>query len=178
TTKNALNDLAEKNYIIRTKGKGSFVNQLEALIDYGYVDKPQEEQLSKKTIVLILSVMKTKIDQELFDHIEYYARQHDYHLIVKISRESHAIETESIREMRSFGAEGIILFPTENALYNSEILKLAVDNFPLVFVDRYLPGINASSITTDNYHITKTAILDMKKKGAKSIAFLSPDSKN
>src|SRR5690606_28128739 len=47
-----------------------------------------------------------------------------------------------------------------------------------VFVDRYLPGINASSITTDNYHITKTAILDMKKKGAKSIAFLSPDSKN
>ncbi len=178
TTKNALNELADKNYIIRSKGKGSFVNHIEALVESGLLEPAETEPASLHIIGLILPMMKTKIDQELFDHIELYSRQHGYHLLIKISRESQMVETEAIRELRSLGAEGIILFPTENELYTSEILMLALDQFPLVFVDRYLQGIHASSVTTDNYQITKDSILDMKRKGAKSIAFLSPDSKN
>lgn len=178
TTKNALNELAEQNLIVRIKGKGSFVNDKLALSAHGYSLPVPASLPGKRLIGLILPMMKTKIDQELCNFIDYYAHEAGCQLMVKISRESQSRETEQIRELLAYGADGLIIFPTENELYNAEILKMAMGRYPLIFVDRYLKGIHTSSITTDNFAVTKQAILDMKARGASHIAFISPDSNN
>jgi len=178
TTKRALNELAEQNLIVRIQGKGSFVNDQLALSAHGYAIRTLPAAAGGRLIGLILPMMKTRIDQELFNFIDYYAHESGCQLNVKISRESQSRETELIRELLALGAEGLIIFPTENELYNAEILKMAMGKYPLIFVDRYLKGIHTSSITTNNYDVTKAAILDMNARGARNVVFISPSSNN
>ena len=63
-------------------------------------------------------------------------------------------------------------------MYNEEILKLNLSDFPFVLVDRYLRGIRSSCIYTDNYDISKLATLHLLEQGCQHVAFLSPDSHN
>lgn len=128
TAKNALNELAEQNLIVRFKGKGSFVSDRIALSALGYTFHPSAHFPAKKLIGLIMPTMMNRIDQELFNFIDYYTQEAGCQLIVKISRESQSRETELIRELLALGAEGLIIFPSENELYNAEIVKMAMGN--------------------------------------------------
>lgn len=122
--------------------------------------------------------MKTLIDQQLLDALECEVQKTDYILAVTITRESQQLESESIMKMKERGVSGLIIFPTESEIYNEDILKLNLTDFPFVLVDRYLKGIRSSCIYTNNYEITKEAVEYLIDQGHPDIAFLSPDSHN
>jgi DNA-binding LacI/PurR family transcriptional regulator len=58
------------------------------------------------------------------------------------------------------------------------MLKLTVEHYPFVFVDRYLKGIRANSVVTDNLEITRKAVDYLLEKGCRHIVFVSPGNKN
>lgn len=180
TAKNALAELSDKSYIVRMKGKGSFVNTEDNLLRIkDYSDTVyRRHSFQSKTIGLILPTMKTGIDQELLSALEYEISQTDYSLSLTITRENQEAETLAIDKLRMQGASGMILFPAEHELYNESILKLALEKYPFVLVDRYLKGIRCNVVCTDNYTVTKTAVEYLIGKGCKNIVFLSPDSSN
>lgn len=169
TTKNALTGLAEEGIVVRIKGKGTFVAESDLL-------KSQQHyrQESNGLIGLILPTMKTKVEQELVNYIEKYTSQKGYQLLIKITRESQFEEADAIEMFQGIGVKGMIIFPTEKEIYNEAILRLTLDKFPLVLVDRYLENIRTYSVSSDNRKGTFTAISHLLDKGHTHIGLISP----
>lgn len=180
TSKNALAELADKGYITRQKGKGSFVSPMEQLQMIAEFNSTINHRtiLKAKTIGLIMPSMKTSIDQQLLNCIEEELNDTDYILAVTITRENQELESAVIHKLKERGVSGLIIFPTEHEMYNEDILKLNLTDFPFVLIDRYLKGIRCSCVYTDNEEITKTAVRHLLSQGIVQPAFLSPDSHN
>lgn len=138
TAKNALNNLAEKGYVKRIKGKGTFVD---------LYDKTKKDL----TIGIIFTTLDTDIDKSLLNYLEKFARQENIRFYFGLSRESIDEEIELINHFIRCGVEGLIIFPTESEKFNEDILKLHLQEFPLVLVDRYFHKLEINSITSNNF---------------------------
>ena len=121
TSKNALAELADKGYITRQKGKGSFVSPMEQLQMIAEFNSTVNHRtiLKSKTIGLIMPSMKTSIDQQLLNCIEEELNATDYILAVTITRENQELESAAIHKLKERGASGLIIFPTEHEMYNA-----------------------------------------------------------
>ena len=99
TSKNALNGLVEEGFLVRYRGKGTFVRSRALL-------KDRSPGRIRKTIAIILPTMKTKIDQQLLDGLERYCAEREYDLLIRISRESQEEESRAIEQFRERGVDG------------------------------------------------------------------------
>jgi GntR family transcriptional regulator of arabinose operon len=169
TSKHALIGLAEEGLIYRIKGKGSFVSEQN--------DKEPNKN-NGGLIGLIFPTMVMPVEIELFQYLENLIYQNGFQLLVKISHEKLEEEAAAIQKFLEIGARGLVLLPTINELYNEEILKLAIDRFPVVLVDRYLKNIQTSSVYSDGYNGTRMGVAYLIGRNHKKIALISPDSTN
>lgn len=179
TSKNALIGLMEEGLLVRMQGKGTFVakqsnNTAAEAVTEGW------NVLNAKSgrIGLILPTMKTKVDQRFLNYIEKYASQYGFELMLRITRESQEEESEVIASFLRQGVDGIIIFPVENEIYNDSILRLSLDRFPLVLIDRFLKEVKTYSVSSDNIAGTREAVSSLLDKGHRSIAFISPEITN
>lgn len=168
TTKNALAGLAEEGIVERIKGKGTFVCESYLTSSNYQLNKP------KGLIGLILPSMKTKIEQEFVNFIEKYVSKNGHNLIIKITRESQFEEADAIEMFRKMEVNGMIIFPTEKETYNEAVLRLSLDKFPFVLIDRYMENILTYSVTSENETGTLEAISYLLNKGHKNIGLISP----
>lgn len=168
TTKNALAGLAEEGIVERIKGKGTFVCESKLTKSISH------SKTSKGIIALILPSMKTNIEQEFVNYIEKYVSKNGYHLIIKITRESQFEEADAIEMYRKMNIEGMIIFPTEKASYNEAVLRLTLDKYPMVLIDRYMKNISTYSVTSENVVGTSDAISYLLTKGHEKIGLISP----
>ncbi|KLT18672.1 GntR family transcriptional regulator [Neobacillus vireti] len=168
TTKNALAGLAEEGIVERIKGKGTFVCESSLTTSIRQPNKP------KGLIGLILPSMKTRIEQEFVNNIEKYVSQTGHNLIIKITRESQFEEADAIEMFREMDVKGMIIFPTEKETYNDAVLRLTLDKFPFVLIDRYMENILTYSVTSENEAGTYEAISYLINKGHKNIGLISP----
>lgn len=179
TSKNALVGLMEEGLLVRIQGKGTFV-----------MSRPENaaalDQLGEWTagagrsgrIGLVLPTMKTKVDQRFLDNIEKYATAAGYEVMLRITRESQLEESKVISSFLKQGVDGMIIFPVENETYNDSILRLSLDRFPFVLIDRFLKEIKTYSVSSDNINGTREAVAYLLNKGHSSIAFISPEITN
>lgn len=179
TSKNALVGLMEEGLLVRIQGKGTFV-----------MSRPENaaalDQLGEWTagagrsgrIGLVLPTMKTKVDQRFLDNIEKYATAAGYEVMLRITRESQLEESKVITSFLKQGVDGMIIFPVENETYNDSILRLSLDRFPFVLIDRFLKEIKTYSVSSDNINGTREAAAYLLSKGHSSIAFISPEITN
>src|SRR5438045_8899272 len=77
------------------------------------------------------------------------------------------------RLMRLRAVDGLIVFPVNGEFYNASLLRVALEGYPLVLVDRYLKGINATAVYTDNTTAAKDLTGYVLDKGCDSVAFVS-----
>ncbi|MGO4549439.1 GntR family transcriptional regulator [Paenibacillus sp. 2TAB23] len=173
TSKNALIGLADEGVLVRVQGKGTFIkqngeNQVEAA----------NSSEARDVIGLILPCMKTKVDQKILDSIEKYVTASGYSLQVRITRESQLEESAAIESMVASGVRGLIVFPTEEERYNDSILRLSLDKFPHVLIDRFLKEIRTYSVSSDNVNGTEQAITHLLENGHEHIALITPEITN
>ena len=172
TSKNALNGLVEEGLLVRFRGKGTFVKQLKEQL----TESDEGEDII--SVALILPTMKTKVDQRLLDALEKHASAASYELLIRITRESQQEEARAVERFRERGVQGFIVFPVEQENYNDAILRLSLDQVPLVLVDRYLKEIRSYSVSSDNIGGTESMISAMLTAGHRKIIYLSTEIAN
>lgn len=166
TAKNALNNLAENGYVERVQGKGTFVKHSEPSHNRGLI------------LGTIFTTMNTDIDKELLNHLELYSQQLKMRFFFGLSRESVSEEINLIKRFISYGVEGLIIFPTESENYNTLILQLHLEHFPMVLIDRCFLGLSIPSVVSDNfdggYQLANIAL----DKGYHNIAYIETKEEN
>lgn len=172
TSKRALNDLMDEELIIRIKGKGSFVAG-----DHGS-DILNSERCNQKGVVgIIFPSICMPVESALFYHIQSALHQKGYQTLICVTDDKLEKEMEAIRMFRVFGVRGFVIFPAINERYNEEILRLSLERFPHVLVDRYLPNVSSSYVISDNRQAMMDAVLYLMNQN-KDIAFITPKNTN
>ena len=176
TSKKALEMLAEKSIITRMPGKGSYVLDTES--DQEEKESPIQpgRPESSKMIGIVMDAFGTAYGCDLLLGIEFECRQKGYSPILKCTYGNVEAESKAIEEMIDLGVEGIILMCSQGETYNVTVLRLSVENFPIVLLDRDLKGLPIPFVGTDNYSAAKELVNLLFEKGHRNICFLSHPS--
>lgn len=178
TSRKALDMLMERNLVSRRPGKGTFVINTEVSASDGtadmlYSSERENKVPSKEIIGIVVDRMGPHFGGTLVGGIEYECARMHYHVILKCTHGDVEMETQALKELVEMGAKGIILMPVQGEVYNPEVLKLYIEKFPMVLVDREMPGIRIPCVSTDNYTAAKELVNLLIQKGHKKIAFVS-----
>lgn len=174
TSKKALELMAEKGLIQRMQGKGSFVveaaDNIEPLLSGDLVAESRKESL----IGVVMSDFSESYGIGLLKGIEKETSESGSFIAIQRSLGRQDIEEKVIDELISLGVDGIIIMPVHGEHYNPKILRLILDGFPIVFIDRCLKGIPAPFVGSDNITAAKKATDYLLSLGHRNISFLSP----
>lgn len=168
TSKKALELLAEEGYINRIRGKGSFIiKDITSTVH-------QEVSREKRIIGFVLPDYSEGYAIEILKGIEEATAKQGMFIIHRRSYGDQIQEEKVIDELLSLDVIGLIIMPVHGAHYSNKILKLVIEGYPLVFVDRYLKGINVPYVGTDNIESSKKAVDYLIKMGHQHIAYIAP----
>lgn len=168
TSKQAFTQLEKEGLISRVQGKGTFINSTIKTFT-----PPSSKITSKNLIGLILPDLKSNFMIKIIDGVESYARKNDFMLLVSNSNYNQEFEYSSIKNFYSIGMSGIVIIPVDGQKYNKEILRLSLVNYPIVFVDRSLPGIDVSIVSSDHMYDAFIITEYLIRKGHTKIGFIS-----
>ncbi|MBD5461108.1 MAG: GntR family transcriptional regulator [Lachnospiraceae bacterium] len=176
TSKKSLEMLADENLITRMPGKGSYVlgegNQ-DTIVQERKVTR--EREVKPHLVGVVLDAFGQAFGSEMLLGIEYECRKRGYDMLLKCTYGDMEEENRAIRRMIELGVEGIILMCVQGENYNAEIMKLAIQGFPMVLVDRKLQGLQIPFVGTDHYQAAKELTDYLIGEGHKRICFLSQD---
>ncbi|WP_407647400.1 GntR family transcriptional regulator [Gracilibacillus salitolerans] len=173
TTKKALELLAGEGLIIRHPGRGSFVkissdNEVE---NEGTIEKNVH---AAPLIGLVITDFDDSYGTALISSIEKCTAEQSCFLVLRRSFGMPDLEEKAIRELVDLGVDGLIIFPSQGEYFSEEILKLVLNKFPLVLVDRHLKGISTASVSTDNVEAARIGTEYLLELGHRHIGILTP----
>jgi GntR family transcriptional regulator, arabinose operon transcriptional repressor len=171
TSKKALEMLAEEGIIVRKQGIGSFVAEGGGIQSEGV---SSGERTRQSLIGLVMTDFGNTFGTEMIYGMERASAENDCFLVLRRSFGVPENEEKAIQSFLDLGVDGIIVFPAQGEFYNAEILKLVIQQFPLVLVDRHLKGVAAASISTDNISAASTGADYLLDLGHKQICLLKP----
>jgi LacI family transcriptional regulator len=99
------------------------------------------------------------------------ARENGYEVLISNTDENLSVEREAIETLIQKQVDGLIVVPS-TALVHDHLEAKNLRDTPLVLIDRMVPGINATSITTNDFSSCEAAVFDAKGRGHDSMAFL------
>lgn len=178
TSKRALERLMQDGVIERMRGRGSFVSsranaaQLQDLVTpRAHV---QATAGSRRLVALLLPDLADSYGLRLVRSVDAHLRARGYYLLLCRTNGQREEEERAIEASREIGVDGLIVFPVHGEYYSERLLRLVLDRFPLVLVDRYLKGIPACSVFTDNRRAAEDLTNYLIQRGHARIAFVSP----
>lgn len=175
TAKNAIDDLVAQGLLFRHQGKGTFISS-EAKAHV----LQREEIRSSELIGLLLPDLKSNFMLNIIRGVEERLHNTGFDLIIKCTNYSQTQEQHAIQTLLKSGVKGLIVYPVDRQFYNQEFLKLILDQFPLVLIDRTLQGLNVSIVTSDHVNDMKQATEFLIESGHRRIGIIStsPDGTN
>lgn len=188
TINHALDALKKEGYISRVKGKGSFVQypveesqkakeeelqEDHPLAEDGMSERIDQKMLGEKMIGVVLEHVSSCFGLDMMYAMDNVAQQAGYRLYVRFSYGKREKETEEIEFLKELGVCGIIVMPCHGLYYNTDILKLVIEDFPVVVIDKKMEGIPVSSVRTDSHLAMRELVDYLIKKGKRKIGFIT-----
>ncbi|HIB37415.1 LacI family DNA-binding transcriptional regulator [Mesonia sp.] len=164
-----LNDKAEEKGI-----SSKLIEKVKKYCDeVGYRPNPLAQTLRTGKSQVIVVILEN-IYSRLARIIEEIAYQKGYQVIFCSNNNRDDKTKKLINLFKDRKVDGFIIAPSPNL--ESEIKKLAEDQFPLVLVDRYFEGVEANHVITDNTLTAETVTEKLVQQGFKKILFIVPES--
>lgn len=167
TSKKAMDTLAVNGYISRTPGRGTFVIKRES----DSIQAPESAEGSK-LIGVVMEKFSSSFGGDLILGIERECTRLGYTMALRFTYHSKAAEETAIAELLELGVAGFIVMCVYDETYNPLILKLSLDNFPVVLVDRELSGIPLPCVATNNRLAAKSLTDALFDQGHRRLSFV------
>lgn len=159
TAATALAELAREGLVQRVPRRGTTVLDSARPV----------EATSHRPLAWIQPDIDYAFDTEVLRGMERATRQAGYNLLLYLTGTARAEEEQAIRDARAAGAAGIALCLQDGEAYNAEVLRLVLDGFPFVLVDRYLRGIQCASVQSDNVAGARALVAELIAAGHRHI---------
>lgn len=195
TVKRALGILEAEDVVVRIQGKGTFVRsdakQVLESRDGPHGEEPSEahpetriEGRSRESaaggttegptlIGVILPMAQDGFSRRLLSGVLEGLSANGMHGMVDFSQGDRERESEIVASFLQAGARGLIVFPVNGEIYNKDLVLLSIERFPLVFVDRWLPGIDVSRVVCQHANGVKEAVSALHSAGHRHMALVS-----
>ncbi|KKO53654.1 GntR family transcriptional regulator [Paenibacillus sp. DMB20] len=155
TGKLALQALQEDGIVYRLPRRGTFLADVEPdeLRQLTGARQAGEDSLygrSGNYIALIVPGIDDYIGK-MMTSIEQAAKREGIHMIVKIAKDESA-EAEVVRSLSNQNEiSGILLFPVDRKICGDHLLRLKLQKYPIVILDRQFNEIDFDSVSHDHY---------------------------
>ena len=171
-TRQALRDLEMEGFLIRERGRGSFVapaNQWNAM-DGSHSLRTLVVAMPQSTDPYNVSVARGFVDA---------ASEQGYHTTFYYLNGNTEHELQFLRRLRSNGTHGFGLYPVILTADEAElVLELERAGCPCVMFDRYLPNTHADFVGTQNRETFIKLTRLLLERGHTSIMYLARDFKD
>ena len=175
TTTRALQMLQSEHLIERLPGRGSYVAA-------SHVEKfeapPAKTNTRGRLVGMVAPFFNYAFGPDILAAVEQALAHQDWGLAVAASGGSQQPEEEAIRRLVGLGADGLIVIPVNGEFYSQEILRLHLESFPIVLIDKWLPGIQLPYVTSNNREAAEALTNHLLDLGHRAIAFFSPNLEN
>ncbi|MDQ0062527.1 GntR family transcriptional regulator [Paenibacillus harenae] len=177
TSKLALERLADQGLVYRLPRRGTFLSgqQDGGASNIGALPPeskalPKEEKQNKQIALIVphLSDYTSKI----IAAAESEARKHDSDLILKISKDKED-EDRCLQRLVEGGISGIILFPQGRKTCSDQVLRLKLQQFPIVIIDRIFREVQIDCVYHDHYLGSYQMTKYLIEKGHREIGYTS-----
>ena len=131
---------------------------------------------SSRNIGIIIPEIVTSFFMNFIQHAQKELRQHGYRTIIAVSNEDPEQEAENLMMLQQCRVEGILMSVCHKDR-NSNIYKDVTNHgIPIVFFDRKVEGIDASTVRIDDYLMAFFMVERMIMSGCRKIVHLTgPD---
>lgn len=172
TSKKALEMLAEEGTVIRMPGRGTFLAKAPAPDGRGEAEPVQGPSAAgEKKIGVILDGFGPSFGCRLLESIEYECQRQGIVMMLHCSYGKMEEESRAIEQLCANGAQGILIMCVHGEVYNASIMKMVVEHFPVVTLDRKLRGIPVSFVGTDNEAAARELADYLLDRGYRNICF-------
>lgn len=179
TAKNALTSLVDDGSIYRIQGKGSFVSREPDTVEkIAGSSNAAGDRKQGGMIGVLFPYLKKKLEHQLIYYLDQFIYAQGYQMLLHNCNENEQEESRTLEQFLDLNVKGLIIFPVVNEQYNENILRLSLDKFPLVLIDRYFKGINAFHVASDNFKGAYDVVSRLLDQGHRRIAYISPEITN
>lgn len=175
TVNKALNLLVDHAMVRRVPGKGTFVTDKALKTESQF---SQDRAGGTRLIGVVLEHVSTPFGLEMMYRMDQQAEKLGFKLLIRFSYADREAETREINFLISQKAEGLIIMPSHGSYYNTSILKLIVDKFPVVVIDKKLEGIPVPTVRTDNCAAAGRLVKCLAEAGCRNIALVTTNEAN
>ena len=169
--RHAYENLIKKEIVAKNHGRGYFISSqvdAESLIATDW---------NNPKVSLIIPSITTQYCHDILAGTSDFCANHQIELSILVSDNNPVKENRFLQSAPLSGTKGIILFPVDrDNTYNSELLKLSMRKYPLVLVDRMLPNIHVSFISSENHQAMVNAVEFIQKKGIEKLVYVTVPS--
>lgn len=163
SAKHALDMLRDEGLICRQQGRGSYIAPIPA--------EDAAQAPNREAMALIVPFTRTIFMSDLMDGLREALNEQSLDLVTFVTDNDQEQEMTYLRQAQE-RFKGILLFPCTLARYHEEVLRLVLNRFPLVQIDRYLLGLNLSCVSCDHKMATYRAVKFLREKGHRRIGFV------
>ena len=154
-------------------GRDEYVREESVQKESGREESLPDRDSSKSLIGVILDSFGVSYGCGLVNGMERECGKRGFHMILKCTRGSMEEESKAVDDLLALGVQGIILMCVQGENYNANVLRLSLEHFPIVLVDRELTGLPIPCVSTDHYQASRELMERLIEKGHTGICFLS-----
>jgi DNA-binding LacI/PurR family transcriptional regulator len=178
TIKHALEELIREGLVYRIQGKGTFLSagSMGEPVVFAVDPVARNKALVFSHLPLVAFLTPSLHGYymtTLLNNIEGALAERNYQLIFSLTHGNQDTEKNRLQGLKKTGVKGIIIYPVNGEIYNKEILRLTVDSYPLVVIDRYLRGVETNYVCSDNVSGAFQGTEHLLSLGHRNIAIVS-----
>ena len=175
TSKKALEMLANRGLVFRRPGKGTFVTARheQSPVDDDDTDDTQPAPGRQPIVGVIFDGIDDSFGLQLLHGVEFELGRRGMLMMLRLSYGSIDIEKKALMDMRDAGVSGVILMCAQAPAYNPEVLKMYLEGFPMILVDREMKGVPIPAVCTDNYAASRELTNRLVGMGHTHIGYIS-----
>ena len=169
TVRQALANLRQRGLVEAVAGRGSFVRA-----PLSRPDGPPGER--NRTVGVVVPSVARPYVPETLQGIEDELHHRGWSMVVASSGSTSEQQAGRIQRIVSDGVAGLIVYPIDYDPSPPLFERLARQALPLVFIDRYIPGLGIDAVTPDNVGGAFSVVSHLAELGHRRIGFVSTNN--